>query len=408
VVPGDLLPQPKQAAGAEPAGEAGARTILAFCEGALHLSEPVAPRGHRLPIDHFFRSLAQDRGSQAICVVLSGSGSDGSLGVRAVKEAEGLTMVQNPGSTEYDAMPRNALATGLVDYALPPAEMPSQLLSYVANAFGKPPVPGNPPSGRSESALKKLLGVLLAQTGHDFSQYKLNTIHRRLERRMAASQIQTMDEYLHFVRQTPAEVDALYRDLLIGVTHFFRDPEAFQALQEKGLPQLLADRKPGSPIRVWVPGCSTGEEAYSIAILLQEHLESLQQSLPVQIFATDIDQQAIATARTGIYPASIATEISPARLARWFAPEPGGIGYRVIKGVRELLIFSEQDLIRDPPFSKLDLISCRNLLIYLGGALQKRSWKPPRRSCSRSTRSWPRSTPNCSPRSPTCRGSTTT
>ena len=326
----------------------------------------------RLPIDFFFRSLAQDQRERAICIVLSGTGSDGTLGVRAIKGEGGMVMAQNPESTEYDGMPRSAIATGLVDYVLPPAEMPAQLIAYVAHAFGKTSRPVSPPAPKAEDALKKIFLLLRAQTGHDFSQYKQSTIVRRVERRMAVHQIERLDEYVRYLQQTPAEVEALFRDLLIGVTSFFRDPEAFEALQEQVIPRLFAGKPAGAVIRVWVPGCSTGEEAYSIAILLQERMEALKQSLKVQVFATDIDRRAIDCARAGVYPASIAADVSPERLARFFAQEPDGSAYRIQKGIRDMLIFSEQDVIKDPPFSKLDLISCRNLLIYMGGELQKK------------------------------------
>jgi len=281
-------------------------------------------------------------------------------------------MVQNPASTEYDGMPRSAIATGLVDYELPPAEMPAQLIAYVAHAFGKPPRPPTVPAPKAENALKKIFILLRAQTGHDFSQYKPSTLHRRIERRLAVHQIETLDGYVKYLQQTPAEVDALFRDLLIGVTHFFRDPEAFQALEEQVIPKLFAGKPADAVIRVWSPGCSTGEEAYSLAILLAERQEAMKQSVKVQVFATDIDRQAIATARAGLYPASIAADLSPERLARFFTAEPDGSAYRIHKGIRDLLVFSEQDVIKDPPFSKLDLISCRNLLIYMDGALQKK------------------------------------
>jgi len=345
---------------------------MAFMNGALELLEPVAPRGRRLPIDFFFRSLALDQHERAIGIVLSGTGSDGTLGLRAIKAEGGLAMAQNPASTEYDGMPRSALATGLVDFELPPAEMPAQLMAYVAHAFQRLPGIPAPPSPRYEAALKKLFVLLRSQTGHDFSLYKPSTIHRRMDRRMAVQQIKDVDEYLKFAQQAPAEVEALFRDLLIGVTNFFRDGEAFQALETQILPQLLAGKPAGGMIRVWVAGCSTGEEAYSIAILLQERMEALKRSFAVQVFATDIDSQAIAIARAGVYPASIAMDLTPERLERYFTPEPGGGFYRIRKGIRDLLVFSEQDLIKDPPFSRLDLISCRNLLIYLGGPVQKR------------------------------------
>ena len=345
---------------------------MALLNGTLQLLEPVAPRGHRLPIDFFFRSLAQDQRERAIGIVLSGTGSDGTQGVRAIKGEGGMVMAQNPKSTEYDGMPASAIATGLVDYVLPPAEMPAQLIAYVAQVFGKAPRPVSPPAPKAEDTLKKIFLLLRTQTGHDFSQYKQSTIIRRVERRLAVHQIERLDEYVRYLQQTPAEVEALFRDLLIGVTSFFRDPEAFVALQEKAIPRLFAGKPAGASIRVWVPGCSTGEEAYSVAILLQERMEELKHSFKLHVFATDIDRRAIEFARAGIYPASIANDISPQRLARFFSQEPDGSAYRIQKNIRDTVIFSEQDVIKDPPFSKLDLISCRNLLIYMGGELQKK------------------------------------
>jgi len=345
---------------------------MAFLNGTLQLLEPVEPRGHRLPIDFLFRSMALDQHERAIAIVLSGTGSDGTLGVRAIKAEGGMVMVQNPESAEFDGMPHSALATGLVDYQLPPAEMPAQLISYVMHAFGKPPRAGGGGATSGENALKKIFILLRAQTGHDFSQYKPSTIYRRIERRMAVHQIDSMDGYVKYLQQTPAEVQALFNDVLIGVTNFFRDPDAFAALQAQVIPKLFEGKPPGSAVRVWSAGCSTGEEAYSIAILLQEQMELLKTSFKLQIFATDIDSRAIAIARAGVYPASIAADISAERLARFFTPEADGSVYRVHKGIRDLLVFSEQDVIKDPPFSKLDLISCRNLLIYLGPDLQKR------------------------------------
>jgi two-component system CheB/CheR fusion protein len=345
---------------------------MAFLNGTLQLMEPSAPRGQRLPIDFFFRSLAQDQRERAIGIVLSGTGSDGTQGVRAITGEGGMVMAQNLASTEYDGMPRSAIATGLVDYELPPAEMPAQLIAYVAHAFGKPLRRATALPPKAENGLKKIFILLRAQTGHDFSQYKPSTIHRRIERRMAVHQIETMDGYVKYLQQTPPEVEALFRDLLIGVTSFFRDPEAFKAFEEQILPKLFAGKSAGGVIRVWSPGCSTGEEAYSLAILLQERLEALKRSYKVQVFATDVDSQAITAARAGLYPASIAADISPERLARFSSAEPDGSVYRIHKGIRDMLVFSEQDVIKDPPFSKLDLISCRNLLIYMGGELQKK------------------------------------
>jgi two-component system CheB/CheR fusion protein len=345
---------------------------MAFLNGALQLFEQTAPRGMRLPIDFFFRSLAQDQRERAICIVLSGTGSDGTLGVRAIKGEGGMVMVQNPESTEYDGMPRSAIATGLTDYILPPAEMPAQLIAYVAHAFGKGYRSVSTPDPKAEDTLKKICVLIRSQTGHDFSLYKQNTMVRRVERRMAVHQIERLDGYVRYLQQNPAEVESLFRDILIGVTNFFRDPEAFMALEEKIIPQLFTGKPAGAAIRVWSPGCSTGEEAYSIAILLQERMTTLKQTFKVQVFATDIDSRAIEQARTGVYPASIATDVSPERLALFFSREPDGGVYHIRKGIRDLLVFSEQDVIKDPPFSRLDLISCRNLLIYMGGELQKK------------------------------------
>ena len=283
-----------------------------------------------------------------------------------------MVMVQKPESTEYDGMPRSALATGLVDYELLPAEMPAQLMAYVAQAFGKLTPSASSPSAQTESVLKKIFILLRSQTGHDFSQYKPNTIFRRIARRMAVQQIDKMELYVKFLQQSPAEVDALFRDLLIGVTSFFRDAEAFHALAKEVIPKIFAGKPAGGLIRVWSTGCSTGEEAYSLAMLFQEHLEMLRQSYKVQIFATDIDSQAIAVARIGLYPASIASDVSPERLARFFTLEADGSAYRISKSIRDMLVFSEQNIIKDPPFSKLDLLSCRNLLIYINGELQKK------------------------------------
>jgi two-component system CheB/CheR fusion protein len=345
---------------------------MAFINGTLQLMEPAAPRGQRLPIDFFFRSLAQDQRERAIGIVLSGTGSDGTLGVRAIKGEGGMVMAQNPASTEYDGMPRSAIGTGLVDYELPPAEMPAQIIAYVAHALGKLQHTGTIPAPKAENALKKIFILLRTQTGHDFSQYKLSTINRRIERRMAVNQIASIEEYVKYLQQTPAEVETLFRDMLIGVTNFFRDPAAFKIMEEQIIPKLFVGRGEESAIRIWVPGCSTGEEAYSLAILLAERQEAMKRSFKVQIFATDIDSQAIATARAGLYPTSISADISQERLKRFFGSESDGSAYRIHKTIRDMLVFSEQNVVKDPPFSKLDLISCRNLLIYMGGELQKK------------------------------------
>lgn len=345
---------------------------MALVNGTLQLLEPSQPRGHRLPIDFFFRSLAADQGSRAIAIVLTGTGSDGTEGVRAIKAEGGMVMAQSAASTEFDGMPHSAIATGLVDFELPPGAMPAQLIAYSAQAFDAARDVSTLPAPQLASAMKKIFTVLREQTGHDFSLYKPNTVHRRIERRMAVHQIERIDGYVKFLQQTPAEAQALFQDLLIGVTSFFRDLEAFRALEEQVIPALIAGKAPGAAIRVWTAGCSSGQEAYSIAMLLVEGMEALKVSFPLQLFATDIDPRAVAAARAGLYPASIADEMSPQRLSRFFTAEPGGGSYRVKKTLRDLIVFSEHDVIKDPPFSRLDLISCRNLMIYLGAALQKK------------------------------------
>jgi two-component system CheB/CheR fusion protein len=341
---------------------------MAVLNGVLQLLEPVAPRGQRLPIDFLFRSLAHDQHERAICIVLSGTGSDGTQGLRDIKAEGGMAMAQNPGSTEYGAMPRSAIATGLIDYTLPPAEMPAQLIAYT-RAFRRTSTPSSPPPLQGEAALKKIFILLRAQSGHDFSQYKENTVNRRIERRMAVQQMPDLEAYLRLLQETPKELEALFRDLLIGVTNFFRDPEAFAAVQQQ-IARILASKPAGAAIRVWATGCSSGEEAYSLAILLREQMDAMKQVFKLQVFATDIDRRAIDVARAGLYSASIAADVSPERLGRFFTPEEGS--YRIQKSIRDVMVFSEHDLIKDPPFSRLDLISCRNLLIYMSPDLQRR------------------------------------
>ena len=341
---------------------------VAIMGGHLRLMDPEAPRGRRLPIDGFFRSLAQDCGDRAVCIVLSGTGSDGVIGLRAVKGEGGMVMAQQPDTAGYDGMPRNAIATGVVDYVLPPQEMPAQLLAYASRAYVAAPPHEAAPS--DEEWLSRILVLLRDRTGHDFSAYKRNTIRRRVERRMAVTQVERMHEYALLLQHEALEVDTLFRELLIGVTNFFRDPEAFARLEKVVVPEIVAGKSPGDPVRVWVPACSTGEEAYSLAILLQEHAEDLKRNVAIQIFATDIDAVAIERARSGAYPDSIAADVTAERLARFFTQE--GDGYRVRKTIRDLVVFAEQDVVKDPPFSHVDMVSCRNLLIYMSADLQKR------------------------------------
>ena len=268
-------------------------------------------------------------------------------------------------------IPQHSTVTGLVDYILPPAEMPTQLMSYVTEAFGKRPQVVM----EAEDVMKKIFDLLYILTGHDLSHYKKNTINRRIERRMTVKNIRSVDEYAHYLDQNHAEVEALFRDLLIGVTSFFRNPTAFEALQQKVIPSIFTGKHPDSVIRIWVPGCSTGEEAYSIGILLQEQMEMLKQIFNIQFFATDIDSRAIEQARRGIFPPIISIDVSPERLKRFFTQDSDG-NYRIQKSICDMIIFSEHDIIKDPPFSKLDLLSCRNLLIYMDRELQNKLHPP--------------------------------
>lgn len=342
---------------------------IEFLKGRFHLKEPTAPRW--TCIDYIFRSIARDQQEKAICIVLSGNGTDGSLGLKEIKGEGGMVMAQDPETADYDGMPRSAIATGMVDYVLPPAEMPAQLISYIKNKYERKPFWTGPLGAKTIDSLNKVFFLLKSQTRHDFSHYKKNTTLRRIERRMAVNQIERMEDYVHYLEQNSKEVETLFRELLIGVTSFFRDPDAFDILKKQVIPQLFFNKNPGDTIRVWVPGCSTGEEAYSIAILIREHLDTVKQQFNVQIFATDIDNRSVELARTGLYPASIAADVSPERLTRFFTLDRDGHFYQIAKTIREMLIFAEQSLIQDPPFSRLDFISCRNLLIFMDVGLQK-------------------------------------
>jgi two-component system CheB/CheR fusion protein len=345
---------------------------MALLNGTLQLTQPSVHYGQRSSIDFFFRTLAQDLRRQSICIVLSGNGSDGTVGIRAVKGEGGMVMVQMPSSTEYAGMPSSAIATGLVDFVLSPAKMPDQLKSYVELTFESQAQMALGSNPGPDNTLKDIFLLLRQQTGHDFSGYKMSTINNGIELRRAIHRIDTMAGYLELLHHTPTELDALCGEILVGVTSFFRDPEAFRVLEELIIPKLFAGKPEGAAIRVWVPGCSTGEEAYSIAMLLQEHLDTLKERYLVQVFASDINAKAIGLARSGIYPESINADITAERLARFFTPVSAGKAYRMQKDIRDLLVFSEQNVTRDPPFSKVDLLSCRNLLIYTGNDLQKK------------------------------------
>jgi len=337
----------------------------------LHLFEPDTPRGLRLPIDYFFRALADDQQERSIGVVLSGMGSDGTLGLRAIKERGGLVVVQDPVTAKFDGMPHSAVETGLADIVAPVTELADRIKAYLEHA---PTGMATRMSfeGKAKSSLDTVVLLLRSQTGHDFSLYKKSTLYRRVERRMAIHQVDRIATYVRYLQENPAEVERLFKELLISVTSFFRDAAAWTQLREEVLPSLLTNRPAGQPLRVWVPGCSTGEEAYSVAMVCKEAIERSKPRVNValQIFATDLDREAIDRARQGFFPANIVADVESERLARFFTKEEGG--YRVNKDVRETIIFAVQNLIMDPPFTRLDLLSCRNLLIYLEQELQKR------------------------------------
>ena len=343
---------------------------MAMLKGTLQLLEPVERRGLRHPIDFFFRSLAEDQGDRAVCIVLSGTGTEGALGLRAIKEKGGLVLVQDPKTTRYDGMPGSAIATGLVDYILPPDKMPEQLLRYATHPYAQPLKPAAKAERRFPEPLEKIIVLIRDQTGHDFSLYKRNTILHRIKKRMAILQVGTMADYVTCLRGNPKEIELLFSELLIRVTNFFRDREAFEIIKEKALPLLFKDLHPGQPVRIWVPACSTGEEAYSLAIIVLEYISTLKQKYNVQIFATDIDREAIDMARTGLYPDSITADVSPGRLNRFFIKKASA--YKVKDEIRQMIVFAVQNFIKDPPFTKLQMISCRNVLIYFDADLQKK------------------------------------
>ena len=343
---------------------------MSILHGILHLFAPSTPRGLRLPIDFFFRSLADDEQERSVGVILSGMGSDGTMGLRAIKEKEGLVLVQEPASAKFDSMPRSAIDAGLADIVAPAEDLPGKIVGYFTHSLVIRP--GLSVEAKAQTALEKITILLRGHSGHDFSLYKTNTLYRRIERRMSIHQIDKIASYVRFLQQNPQELRLLFKELLIGVTNFFRDPDEWKGLKEKALPALLTERKAGKPLKAWVIGCSTGEEAYSLAIVLKEALEEakLAGRFPVQIFATDLDQDAIDKARQGAYPDSIAADVSAERLSRFFVKEEHG--YRIGMDIREMVVFAQQNVIQDPPFTKLDILTCRNLLIYLTPEVQKK------------------------------------
>ena len=344
---------------------------MALNNGKLEIFQQSTDGGLRLPINFLFRSLAKDQKELAIGIILTGTGSDGTIGTRAIKAEGGIVMAQNPKGLDYDGMPVSAIGTGLVDYVLLPEEMPAALIGYVNQLFlGDSRMHGEDDS-TAANELNSIFTIIKSQTGNDFSKYKISTIQRRIERRMAVNRINTMYDYVKYLKTETKEVHALFQDFLIGVTSFFRDETTFEALKTEIIGELLKGKPPGAHIRVWVAGCSTGEEAYSIAIMLVEAMEILGRSYRVQIFATDIDSRAIEIARAGVYSASSMAEVSAERRKKYFVAERDG-NYRINGEIREMLIFSEHNLIKAPPFSKLELLCCRNLMIYLTGELQSK------------------------------------
>ena len=348
---------------------------LSLMHGVLHLFEPTEARGLRQPIDFFFKSLADDRQHNSIGVILSGMGSDGTLGLRAIRQAGGASFAQTPASAQFDSMPRSAIDADVVDVVAPADELPAKVIAFVKRIRLVGDVKAQVEAEFQRTAagfLDKILVLLRTHTGHDFSAYKKNTIMRRVERRMGLHQLPRIDDYLRYVRENPKEVELLLGELLIGCTSFFRDAEVWEQVKREVLPALRANHPDGALLRAWIPGCSTGEEAYSLAMLFRESLDVINtgQRYKLLIFASDLDKGAIARARAGVYPESISADISEARLKRFFVPEASG--YRVSNEIREMVIFAAQNVIVDPPFTRIDFLSCRNLLIYLEAGLQEK------------------------------------
>ena len=340
---------------------------LAIFHGKLQLSIPEAKHAMRMPIDTFLRSLAEDQGDKAIGIILSGTGTDGTLGLRAIIGAAGISIVQEPTSAKYDGMPASAIQAGYATYILPVEKIPEVLISDTRIRGRQQHMPSVP---NLAGSITRILMQLRIATGHDFALYKKSTITRRIERRMAQHDIENSEDYVRYLKENPDEVHLLFKELLINVTSFFRDTEAFAVLQKDILPELCKDKPDDYVFRVWVAGCATGEEAYSIAILLREWMDENHREFKVQIYSTDLDDDAIAIARAGVYPPNIATDIEPERLRRFFSKEDAG--FRVKKNIREMVVFAVQNVIKDPPFTKLDLLTCRNLMIYLEPELQNR------------------------------------
>ena len=338
--------------------------------GALYLFDPVESRGLRLPIDIFLRSLAEDKKGKSIGVILSGMGSDGSMGVKAIKEQSGIVLVQEPSSAKFEGMPGSATKVVVPDVIASAEELPAQLIALLK--LGPQNKSLTLLDSKYKSNLEKIIILLREQSGHDFSLYKKNTLFRRIERRKGIHHIEKIQSYVRFLQENPKEIEILFREMLIGVTSFFRDAALWEMLKENVLPELIGKLSQGQVIRAWVPACSTGEEAYSLAIIFKEVLEKEKKhkNLSLQIFATDLDPDAIDKARKGFFPAGIVADVSTERLSRFFSMEAGG--YRVHTSIREMIVFAPHDVIKDPPFTKLDLLTCRNMLIYMELELQSK------------------------------------
>ncbi len=344
---------------------------VAIIGGVLQLKEPSAPRGLWLPIDFFLRSLAEDQEEKAVAVILSGMGTDGTLGLKAIKEKLGMTMAQSIESAKFGGMPRSAIESGLVDYVDAADRLPAKLVDYAAHQFGTPRRV-EAFTEKTTSAVQTIMGLVRVRTGHDFSLYKRETLMRRIKRRMDVHLIDKITDYVKYLRDNPQEIDLLFKEMLIGVTNFFRNPEAYDALKQHLCESMKKDGGPGGTIRAWIVGCSTGEEAYSVAIVLKECAEAMSPpgGVDIQVFATDIYKDAIEVARRGVYDSNIAADVSPERLERFFVKEDEK--YRLRKDIREMIIFAPHSVIADPPFTQMDLVCCRNLLIYFSGDLQKK------------------------------------
>jgi two-component system CheB/CheR fusion protein len=343
---------------------------MSLLNGLFHLFDPTESRGLRLPIDIFFRSLALDRLEKSVGIVLSGMGSDGSLGLQAIKEKNGMVLVQDPVNAKFDSMPRNAIDSVIADIIAPANELAGKLISFLQLNPVIRPKQGM--ESKDKSNIDKIILLIRDHTGHDFSSYKKTTLLRRIERRKSVHEIEKIPTYIRYLLENPLEIEILFKELLIGVTSFFRDPAVWDTLKDKILPELLKNLPNGSVLRAWVPGCSTGEEAYSLAIIFRETMEYVQKqkNISLQIFATDIDSDAIDKARKGYFTSNISTDVSPERINRFFTVE--GEGYHINSYIREMVVFAPHSIIKDPPFTKLDILSCRNMLIYLEPELQKK------------------------------------